>query len=52
MTYIEQSLTANENVLYNISYFWLAKWEVWALFFMSFFVGAFFNEEAGLLIFV
>lgn len=52
MTYIEQSLTANENILYNISYFWLAKWEVWALFFMSFFVGAFFNEEAGLLIFV
>jgi len=52
MTYIEQGLTANENILYKISYFWLARWEVWALFFMSFFVGAFFNEEAGLFIFV
>jgi uncharacterized membrane protein YdbT with pleckstrin-like domain len=52
MTYIEQGLTANENILYKISYFWLARWEVWALFIMSFFIGAFFNEEAGLIIFV
>lgn len=52
MTYIEQSLTANESILYKISYFWLARWEVWALFVMSVFIGAFFNEEAGLIIFV
>ena len=52
MSYIEQSLTANESVQYKILYFWLAQWEVWALFLMAFFVGIFFNEEAGLMIFI
>lgn len=49
MTYIRDTLAANENVLYHIKYFWLYKVET-ALYFLVAFVMMFINFDAAFIL--